>query len=223
VAPRVLYLYALTEHPTVLPATAGLDETPLTVQQLDGIEAVVGEVGDRTIEPTEDAILAHARVIDELTALNAAVLPARFGRGYANADDLGRAVAERSDALRSALDRVRGCLEFGLRVLSTSGDAAAPGESGREYMLARLEERQRAERLAAELHEPLAAIAASATRSVGATPQLLLSAAYLVPRDAVESFRSRLLELESAHPELTLACTGPWPPYSFATAEVEPE
>jgi Gas vesicle synthesis protein GvpL/GvpF len=219
----MLYLYALTEHPTVLPTTPGLVETPLAVERLDGIEAVIGVVGDEKIEPTEDAILAHARVVDELTALNAAVLPARFGRGYRDLDALSRAVAERSDALRLALDRVRDCLEFGLRVFAPPADAAQASASGRDYMLARLEERREAERLADEFHVPLATLARAETRSVGATPQLLLSAAYLVPRDGVESFHSALRELESAHPELTVACTGPWPPYSFATAEVEPE
>jgi Gas vesicle synthesis protein GvpL/GvpF len=219
----MLYLYALTEHPTVLPTTSGLVETPLAVEQLDGIEAVVGVVSEERIDATEDAILAHARVVDELTALNAAVLPARFGRGYPDLDALSRAVAEHSESLRLALDRVRGCLELGLRVFSNPADAGAPGGSGRDYMLARLEERRRAERLADEFHAPLAALARAETRSVGATPQLLLGASYLVPRDAVQRFHSALRELESAHPELTVVCTGPWPPYSFATAEVEPE
>ena len=214
----MLYLYALTEHPTVLPTG-----TPLTAESLDGIDAVVGMVGDDKIEPTEEAILEHARVVDEITALNDAVLPARFGRGYADLDSLERAVAERADSLRAALDRVRGCQEFGLRVFSNSDEALSAGGSGREYMLGRLEARQRAERLADELHAPLAAVARTATRSVGATPHLLLSASYLVSRDAVDDFHAALRGLEDAHPELTVACTGPWPPYSFATAEVETE
>jgi Gas vesicle synthesis protein GvpL/GvpF len=217
----VLYLYALTEQPTVLPSTAGLEGTPLGVEELDGLDAVVGELGRERIEPTEEAVLAHARIVEELTAVNEAVLPARFGRGYQNAQALRVAVAEQGDALRQALDRVRGCLELGLRVLAKPGDAAGPAQSGREYMLGRLDQRRRAERLADEVHGPLAELARADTRTVGATPQLLLSAAYLVPRDTVDRFRSTLTELETAHPELSLACTGPWPPYSFATVEVE--
>jgi hypothetical protein len=217
----MLYLYALTEHPTVVPPTLGLEQAPLAVERLDGIEAVVGVVGHERIDPSEDAVLTHARVVDELTALNEAVLPARFGRGYPDAEALRDAVAERADALRLALDRVRGCLELGLRVLSKPSDAGSPGQSGREYMLGRLDRRRRDERLADEVHAPLAALARAETRTVAATPQLLLSAAYLVPREALERFQSTLHELESAHPELSLACTGPWPPYSFATAEIE--
>ena len=108
-------------------------------------------------------------------------------------------------------------------VFSNAEDVPAAEGSGRDYMLARLTERRSAERLSEEIHAPLAAMARAATKSVGATPQLLLSASYLVARDDEQGFRSALGELERDHPDLTLASTGPWPPYSFATAEVEPE
>ena len=41
---------------------------------------------------------------------------------------------------------------------------------------------------------------------------------YLVPEDAVPEFRGVVERLQAAHPDLGLVCTGPWPPYSFATA-----
>ena len=44
----------------------------------------------------------------------------------------------------------------------------------------------------------------------------LLRAAYLVEREAVEPFVARVRELQREHPALSLLCTGPWPPYSFA-------
>jgi hypothetical protein len=132
---------------------------------------------------------------------------------------LRSAVAERADDLQRALEQVRGCAELALRVLAPGDEAAPPAASGRDYMRARLDERQRTERLADELHEPLAAIARAATKSVGAGSELLLSAAYLVPREAIDAFNARVAELGADHPDVTLACTGPWPPYSFATVE----
>lgn len=218
----MLYLYALTEHPAALPPALGIDDTPIAVERLDGIDAVVGVIDGQRVEPSEATILAHARVVDELAARNAAILPARFGRGYPDAAALQDAVRERADALAHALERVRGSVEIGLRVLGEPPKEAATGGNGRAYMLGRLDARQRAERLADELHAPLAALARAETRSVGPTPQLLLSASYLVPRDGVERFRAAVDELGQSHPDLTLACTGPWPPYSFATAEIDP-
>ena len=59
-------------------------------------------------------------------------------------------------------------------------------------------------------------LARAATRTVGATPRLLLSGAYLVEPGELDAFRHRVGELEAEHAELTFVCTGPWPPYSFA-------
>ena len=218
----MLYLYALSEPPTVVPPLVGIDQTEVLVEHLDTVDAVVGEVERDRVEPSEDAILAHARVVDSVAAANEAVLPARFGRGYRDKQSLRTAIDDRSAELEAALARVRGCAELGLRVLGRREHGTSNDGSGLEYMQARLDERRRVERLADELHEPLAALARSATRSVGATPELLLTAAYLVPRDAVETFQARLSEVGREHPGLTLACTGPWPPYSFATAEAPP-
>jgi len=224
----VLYLYALSEHPAAVPPVLGLDDTPVAVERLDAVDALIGVVERERVEPSEAAILAHARVVDAVTAANDAVLPARFGRGYSDLDALRTAITARSAELDAALARVRGCLELGLRVMAprngTRGrDGSGSGSgSGSDYMRARLEERRQAERVADEVHAPLAELARAASRSVGATPELLLSAAYLVPRNAVEDFRARLAELGDDHPDLTLACTGPWPPYSFATTEAAP-
>ena len=44
--------------------------------------------------------------------------------------------------------------------------------------------------------------------------------AYLVPQSNVDAFREEVGRLQSAHPERTIVCTGPWPPYSF-TAPAE--
>jgi Gas vesicle synthesis protein GvpL/GvpF len=215
----VLYLYALSEPPTSAPEVPGLDEAPVAVERVGEIDAVVSALDRARIEPSEQAILDHARVVERLAEANAAVLPARFGRGFADAAALGSAVGDRAADLKRALDLVRGCSELALRVLAPAEGAQAAVASGRDYMRARLDERQRTERLANELHRPLSALARAATRSVGSGSDLVFSAAYLVPREVLDEFGACVAELGADHPELTLACTGPWPPYSFATAE----
>jgi hypothetical protein len=218
-----LYLYALVEPPARLRDARGLDDSALSVEPLGALDAVVSSLAVPPSAQSEDHILAHARVVDELALLNDAVLPVRFGRAYADASALRSAVEARGEELREALARVRGCVELGLRVLAGTADRtrAAP-ESGREYLRARLSERQRGEELAEELDAPLAALSRAATRSVLATPQLVLSAAYLVPREELDEFRKAVGSVQSRHPELSVACTGPWAPYSFATAEAAP-
>jgi hypothetical protein len=89
------------------------------------------------------------------------------------------------------------------------------GLSGRDYMRTRLAEDKTRRRLAEELHEPLARLSRASTRFGGASSDLLQSA-YLVPRQDVAAFGEHVRRLEAAHPDLTIVCTGPWPPYTFA-------
>jgi hypothetical protein len=46
-----------------------------------------------------------------------------------------------------------------------------------------------------------------------------LTASYLVRVCEVECFADRVSALARAQPELSLSCTGPWPPYSFVEDE----
>ena len=213
----MIHLYAIAEGLGELPAVAGIGGAEVRPRALDDLELVVSEHDGVQIEPTEEAVLAHARVVEALAAASSALLPARFTRTFEDEAALDAAVRDQLDDLRRALSRVRGRVELGLRVIGESEEASPEAASGRAYMEARLEAVARAEGLAKELHEPLAALAAESTHSVSAKPRLLLSAAYLVEATDVEGFRGKVAELEQAHPELTFVCTGPWPPYSFAS------
>ena len=210
-------MYAFADAPAAIPAVRGIDSAPLETYGAEGVDAVASRHESAAIEASEPAILAHARVVEALTATNDAVLPARFGGAYTDPEALRTVVGERAGELGKGLDRVRGCVELGLRAVGPARDAVA-ASSGAGYMRARLAERREIERRADELHHPLAALAREATRAVGATERLLLSAEYLVPKRDVPAFRELVERLQADHPELGIVCTGPWPPYSFATA-----
>jgi hypothetical protein len=211
-----LHVYALTEHPANLPATNGIDDSRLESVQVDGFDVIVSPVAAAATEP---AIVAHARVVDEVLAANDAVLPARFGRGVDGVAALGETIRGRAEKLHAALERVRGNVEIGLRVTAGARERTEAATTGQAYLANRLAEVQAAERIAHEIHEPLAEAARSDTLNVLSTPDLLLSAAYLIPRADVDAFRERVAALDAAHPQLTFVCTGPWPPYSFATVD----
>jgi Gas vesicle synthesis protein GvpL/GvpF len=212
----VLYVYAFVPVPASVPDVPGIGEAELRAHRLDGLEAIVSE-HNRTVEVSDDSVLAHARVVEAVAAANDAVLPARFGGMHADGAALHEAVDSRPE-LQASLERVRGCVELGLRVFAEAAPAAS-GSSGADYMRARLEQRRKLERLSNELHEPLARLSRDSEVNVGATPRLLLTGAYLVEREQVESFRAELAKLQKRHPELGVVCTGPWPPYSFVIAD----
>lgn len=217
----MLHMYALVRHPAVVPDALGIGDAPLhAVGVGEGIDAIVSDAQGGTA-PTEEAIVAHAGVVDAVAASNDGVLPARFTSDVAGEDELRRQLLDRQDQIRAALERVGGCVELGLRVLPATSDEPAQATSGSAYMRRRLDEVTRAQQLAHTLHESLAATARASTCSVLARRDLVLTGAYLVPRDEVERFQARLDEAQRDLEGVTLLSTGPWPPYSFALLEAE--
>jgi Gas vesicle synthesis protein GvpL/GvpF len=138
-------------------------------------------------EATADAMWEHEGLIEELME-GRTLLPVRFGTLLRDEDAAAAAVAERRDELAAALERVRGAVELGVRVRG-EGDAAP-------------------------VHEALAALARDTVVRDGPD---LLRAAYLVDRDTVDAFVALVRRLQETHASLALLCTGPWPPYSFAS------
>jgi len=216
----VIHLYGVVQELEELPPVPGLEGAPLERRQIEGLELVVSRTQRELLAVSEESVLAHATVVDQLMARSRAVLPVQFGRPFADEKELSEAVRTKAQELERGLSRVRGCVEFGLRVLGgepAQGEASS-GSSGRDYMLARLAETHERDALSEELHEPLARLSRACVRFGGASSDLL-QAAYLVAEARAASFREHVSRLTTSHPELTVVCTGPWPPYTFAAGE----
>lgn len=211
----MLHLYALAEHPAQLPAIDGttLHAVPVT----EALDAVVGNVAEATPSPTREAIIGHAQVVEAVAGTSDAVLPARFGRPLRDEAELTSVVREREAELHAALDRVRGCIEVGVRVLCGGGRTGNEGGTGREYLLGRLESVRTAEGVARAIEDAVGEKARERDVRVVAKDDVLVTAAFLVPRSELDSVRASVEELAGGHPALTFVVTGPWPPYSFVT------
>jgi len=190
----VIHVYGIVDELQELPPVPGVDGAPLERRRVNGVELVISDGGDT--EVTQAAVLRHAEVVEGLMSRSGAVLPAQFGRPFGDDAELEAAIRPKARDLERGLERVRGCVEFGLRVAGESPSA----ESGTAYMRARLAQ-QRAV-------EPLEHL----SRDVSAN-------AYLVPAEKVDEFQEAVRRLQAEHPELTIVCTGPWPPYSFGAEE----
>lgn len=215
----MVHLYALVRQPAAVPSVGGIGDGSLRAVELDdGIDAIVSDAAEG-VSQNEEAILAHAHVVEALGEANDAVLPARFAAGVGSDDALRAGVAGKREQIVAALDRVDGCVELGVRVLRPNGGADSRPTTGAEYMRRRLEQVDRAQALGRDIHGRLEGLARESTSRVVARDDLVLTAAYLLPRAAVEQFRSALQLVEAQHRGVTLVLTGPWPPYSFALLE----
>jgi hypothetical protein len=199
----VIWVYGVCDRPELAPPPGldGLREGELL--------AVFGRDGHS--EPDLDALWAHERVVEQLMA-DRTVLPMRFGSTVADEDALRQFLVSRWESLLRALARIRGRVELGVRVVAESDDTPAAA-SGRDYLLSKLRDGARADRV----HEPLASLAADSRLQPVRGEHEVLRGAYLVDRDVVDGFTAGVSRLQRAHPDVAILCTGPWPPYTFAS------
>jgi Gas vesicle synthesis protein GvpL/GvpF len=208
----VIELYAITDHPgPPLP-----NVPPLKAVPIDGLAVVCAPAS--ATESSPEALWRHEELVEALMA-DRDLLPVRYGTQLEDEAAVARAVEGRRDQLAAALDRVRGAVELSVRVVTTHARpgalAAAEASSGAEYLRLRTHADASYDRTVRAVHEPLSALArASVERRPG--PPELLRGAYLVEREAVERFAAEVARLQNVNGGLSILCTGPWPPYSFA-------
>jgi hypothetical protein len=222
----VIYAYGVGDAGAAAPPRpCGLGGARLRELEIDAdLTAVYSRHRTLRPHPSPPLVLAHGRIVEALTA-RGTVLPIRFGTVLDGEDDLLAALVARRAGLRRALDRARGRVELGLRLLRADPGArpgASPGarpsaSTGREYLLARSEEQRRAGEAARAVHAPLAELAAaSVVRPRPPAPaSSIMAAAYLVDAARVPDFRARAREVAARHATVEAVVTGPWPPYSF--------
>ena len=213
-----LYVYGIAPAGRLeLEGVRGLDDVPVEGVVVDHLEAVVTRHPPATrFEPTEEALVRHDAVCTVVMRL-ASVAPARFGTAFHDEESLQGQLASRAGELTQVLERLEGRVELGVRVItSATGRRPETSEgSGTAFLERRLAERNATVALATAVDDRLARLAVARTSRVLETPSVPLSACYLVGRESVEEFRAAVAALDGEHEDLTLVCTGPWPPYSF--------
>lgn len=201
------------------PSRRGLGGARLRAVRRRDLAAVYSRHRGAEERPSSGLVLAHERVLRAVME-RGPVLPARFGTRLESEEEVAVALDERREPILRALERVRGRVELGVRVLAAgrerSGGGAASAVSGREYLLGRVAEHRRGERVARELHAPLSELAAESSSSEHPSPPAILVASYLVPEADVDRFRKRADALGRRQNGVRVVVTGPWAPYSFA-------
>jgi hypothetical protein len=219
---KVLYVYLITDTGRA-PQRAGLRGSSLRLVGVGDLFALVSELDEkRTRKIAEEDLWTHERLAEEAMQYGP-VLPMRFGSTVADEAALRSILRDRRTEFRAALERVRGAVEIGLRASlrprrkRPEGSLAPSGAgAGTAYLLERRAELQGAEATAREL-QPLSALARESRFREPGPGTGVLTAAYLVEQEGVEEFRRQVDELAAELEDAAIACTGPWPPYSFAS------
>lgn len=213
----MIYLYAITGADADMPPGSGLGDEPLRRLSRRGLAALYSAHEQAGPRPDPEALWRHDQVI-EAAMERGPVLPVRFGTTLADVDALTQVLEGEAHRFLGQLERVRGCVELAVRVGLPPSELPAP-ISGRDYMQLRLNDRRAREDAADRTLMPLAELAMSTRRPPEAAGGETLKASYLVREHEVERFADQVRKLQDRHLELSLSCTGPWPPYSFVDEE----
>ncbi|MEU7137381.1 GvpL/GvpF family gas vesicle protein [Streptomyces sp. NPDC046261] len=267
---RYLYAYAVTRDDAAvtdaledaLANVTGVAGEPVRAVPHVGLLALAGPVPAADYDEAElsarledlhwleKVARAHQRVIDTVTAAGPCVLPLRLATVFRDEEGIRTMLANRHALLRSALDRLDGRTEWGVKVYALPAAAPppeAPGSrpttarvapSGRDYLRRRVAERhaheegaRRVDEAARGIHATLAALAEETRLYPPQDPGLsrhpgrnVLNAAYLVRRDGAPHFASAVTGLAERIPGdgVHVELTGPWAPYSFVGAGTSP-
>lgn len=179
---------------------------------------------------------AHHAVSDTLVEFHA-VLPFRFFTLFSSEAKAVATLRKSKARLAHALARVKGRHEWVLRIGKPDPSrVSSPGQSdrthaasGTTFLRAKADasraQIERAVRIAAEAVKTFEALRtlsdAATTRPIEPGTNLLLDAAFLVPKRRTSALEPTLTEAASdlLRDGCPVSLTGPWPPYSFASLE----
>ena len=232
----MIYLYAVTHRgPLHAVHERGLEDAPVYGSSCRDLVAVISTLSISELLPTPKRMWRHEQIVEDLMNRDT-VLPVRFGTLFSHEAALMQVLSTHHDRFVDELDRLKDCVEIGVRVHRAGekvplAHATFPeqirsnSKNGHTYLLTRLDvERKRQamleqnKKLAMMLDALLRDLTVDRSLHVSMYERMPFKAAYLVKRDSIDDFRSAVIGLAAAHSELHVLCTGPWPPYHFVNS-----
>ena len=227
-----LYVYCVTETIESLPEKLqGIAGAEVRLFQTENFSLLVSDFSGDIVQVYRENALVHAAVVrsvlDQTTPL-----PFRFG-ALVTEEQLRNYIAARGEALAANLALVSGCVEMNVKIISDLQDRQPADQDLQEKPGTAFLTEKRRELLGSEARaEEARSIAGWLERQLGAavrqtriktnvTNRLILAAAHLVERAAIQQYRNKVQEARAQRSDLKFLTSGPWPPYSFANIELE--
>lgn len=250
-----LYLYALAPADRLGQLSCpGVDGLPVEVVTAGEWAAVVHRCPGRPYaserrEQLVEWVQQHHEVVEQAARLAGDVIPVAFNtvvfrRGQEPLETLAQWLMSHEQELRSVLQRIGGCLEFGVQLLRDplkaeeaalaqreelqrlrhQASASPPGTAYLREQELRQQLRQavqeeaasRARQLEQQLRAWCRELRQERLRAVGEGLEMVAHFSCLVPRPSARAFVDALHGMELP-PGYSVRLSGPWPPYSFVS------
>jgi Gas vesicle synthesis protein GvpL/GvpF len=246
------YTYAVARpfDPHALGSLRGVDDSAVRLMRHRDLVAVASPlawdaasedaVRKRLESPAalEAMVRTHHAVVDAV-ARHAVTIPLRLATIHHDGDRVLDLLHRGHASLAAMLDRFTGRVEMGVKIYldavasSAVAEPETPTPSGRGYLLARRDQRDRRERLATHAVSVVECIEADLARLAvdrrvhqpqGAAlgnghGDNIVNVAYLVDTARVAELLDSARLLGAEADGVRIVVTGPWAPYSFAQAE----
>jgi hypothetical protein len=213
------------------------------------LAAVVSRTPLQVYDPTRENALAHEKV-NEVVMMDHGhtPVPMSFGTVFRTEGDVVEFMKDTYDALCDVLSKMKGKLEFGLKVTWNREQVLAELEQENEELarlkaeivsnqhsstyfarmqLGRLVEQALADKsssIVKDIYDHLrdAAIASRPDKPIG--DKMIMNASFLVERDKADEFDQKVSEIGHKYEgKLQFRYTGPWPPYNFVKIRLQIE
>ncbi|WP_181692581.1 gas vesicle protein GvpF [Natronomonas sp. LN261] len=200
-----LYTYGIVEQEGLELDVEGVGgaESIYTVDYR-ALSAVVSDIDTTDPERTDDAVEAHNDVLQRVLEYDGGrtIVPMSFGMAFKNGRTLKGVLRGAQRALRSTLNDIDSTVELGVKVIDSGEDETAE-EIAQAGMTDRLSE--------ASINE---------TENDLFSDRLIVNKSYLVDREHRDEFDAAIDTIRSAHDDVTVQYTGPWPPYNFVDIHI---
>lgn len=231
------YVYAIQPESIDLPrGIRGFHRNALARLCWRDLAAVVApHLEGEAPKPTPHRVERHHDVVSRLSELGP-VLPVRFGTVFSSCAELNEALKRHAETLHADLERLAGTYEYGITVLwgdylddsdGSDGEHLMPApDNGRSYMYQRLsvyQHEQRLQQIAETIRDAAADAlcpwAEDAKMQTMLNDDVPLRGSFLVTSRNSAAFEAAFAGLHDDHKPLRMLLTGPWPPYSFVSAD----
>lgn len=240
-----LYLYGIiNSSDEIKEPIYGLEGSNVYNIPFRDIGAVVSQISQPIQGVTENAVLEHDAVVEELMA-DFTVLPVRFQTVIEGRDNLLSMVRSYYRDFKDNMERVHNKLEFGIKVIwpadkirkniiktlkkDEQKNLDSGGSSGKRFMKEKFEKYKIDKELEAEADKFIkimdiffSKFAVEKKTKKLKTENLLMDAVYLVEKGREGSFRDAFEHVKNARPDFKYLFSGPWPAYNFIILSKQP-
>jgi len=209
------------------------------------IAAVVSNAPILVPDPTKDNVFGHQRV-NETVMQHHTVIPMSFGTVFKTEHDIQELLRSAYDAFSDVLSKMRGKVEFGLKVLWDREQVIRVIENEEEDIRRLKQEissqkgstyfarmhygrliegalQARSEQYLSEIFQALRDVSVASRSNKPIGDRMIMNAAFLVSREVEGDFDARVREIGQRYDTLTFRYTGPWPPYNFVNIRLKLE